>query len=58
MGKSKVTVEGAEAAPVDIFIGNTNPKATPDIISKVMKQCALDLPEKIELEVLEVLEQL
>ena len=48
--KSKVTVEGAEAAPVEIFIGNTNPKATPEIISKVMKQCAQDLPEKIELE--------
>ena len=53
-GKSKVTVEGAEAAPVEIFIGNTNPKATPEIISKVMKQCAQDLPEKVELEVLEV----
>ena len=53
-GKSKVTIEGAEAAPVDIFIGNTNPNATPEIIAKVMKQCALDLPEKIELEVLEV----
>ena len=53
-GKSKVTMEGAEAAPVEIFIGNTNPKATPEIIATVMKKCALDLPEKIELEVLEV----
>ena len=53
-GRSKVTMEGAEAAPVEIFIGNTNPKATPEIISEVMKKCALDLPEKIELEVLEV----
>ena len=53
-GKSKVTMDGAEAAPVEIFVGNTNPRATPDIITKVMKKCALDLPEKIELEVHEV----
>ena len=53
-GKSKVIIEGAEAAPVEFFIGNTNPKATPDIITKVMKQCALDLPEKVDLEILEV----
>ena len=53
-GNSKVTMEGAEAAPVEIFIGNTNPKATPDIIEKVMKKCAINLPEKIDLEVLDV----
>ena len=47
-------MEGAEAAPIDIFIGNTNPKATPGIIAEVMKKCALDLPEKVELEVIEV----
>lgn len=53
-GKSQVTMEGAEAAPIEIFIGNTNPKATPDIIEKVMKKCAGNLPEKVELTVLEV----
>ena len=35
-------MEGAEAAP------------TPDIIEKVMKKCAGNLPEKVELTVLEV----
>ena len=53
-GSSKVIMEGAEAAPVEIFIGNTNPNATPEIISKVMKKCAMELPEKIELEVHEL----
>ena len=53
-GKSKVTIEGAEAAPVEFYIGNTNPRATPDIISKVLKKCALDLPEKVELEITDV----
>ena len=53
-GKSKVTIDGAEAAPVEFYIGNTNPRATPDIITKVMKQCALDLPEKVDLEVIDV----
>ena len=28
-GKSKVSIDGAEAAPVDFYIGNTNPRATP-----------------------------
>ena len=53
-GKSKVTMDGAEAAPIEIFIGNTNPRATPEIITDVMKKCAEDLPEKIALEVVEV----
>ena len=53
-GKSQVTMDGAEAAPIDIFIGNTNPRATPQIIEAVMKKCAGELPEKVELQVLEV----
>ena len=47
-------MEGAAAAPVEIFIGNTNPKATPEIIEKVMKKCAENLTEKVDLAVLEV----
>ena len=49
-----MTVEGAEAAPVNFYIGNTNPRATPEIISEVPKKCAQDLPEKVNLEVIEV----
>jgi hypothetical protein len=47
-------MDSAEAAPVDIFVGNTNPKATPEKIAAVMKQCAEQLSEMTELEVLEV----
>ena len=53
-GNSKVNMDGAEAAPIEMYVGNTNPKATPDVITKIMKKCAMDLPEKVELEVLEV----
>ena len=47
-------MDGAEAAPIDIFVGNTNPMATPEKIAAVMKQCAEQLQDKTELEVLEV----
>ena len=53
-GKSKVMVDGAEAAPVETFVGNTKAKATPEKITAVMKQCADELPEKVQLEILEV----
>ena len=33
-------VSGGEAAPVDIFIGNTNPGSTTDIIKEVLVKCA------------------
>ena len=47
-------MDGAEAAPVEFFIGNTNPRATPEIISEVLKKCAKELPEKVDLEVINV----
>ena len=53
-GKSNTTLAGAEAAPIDIFIGNTNPLATPDMIKTVLINSALQLPEKLNLEVIEV----
>ena len=39
-GNSSVMIEGGEAAPIDIFIGNTNPGSTPEIISDVLVKCA------------------
>ena len=33
-GKSNVTVAGGEAAPYEVFIGNTNPASTDDIIKQ------------------------
>ena len=39
-GTRVVEIEGAEAAPVSFFIGNTNPKSVKETISKVIIQCA------------------
>lgn len=50
--KRKVTIEGAEAAPIQFYIGNTNPRATHEIISEVLKKCALDLADKVDLDIL------
>ena len=33
-------VSGGEAAPIDVFIGNTNPGSAPDIIKEVLIKCA------------------
>ena len=48
-----MTLAGAEAAPLDIFIGNTNPLTTPEMIKTVMKNSAAKLPDQPMLEVLE-----
>ena len=53
-GTNKVDMEGAEAAPIDIFVGNTNPRATDDIIKKVLIKCAEKMPENPKLEIIEV----
>ena len=54
-GTNKVQVEeGAEAAPIEMFVGNTNPRATEDIIKRVLLKCAENMPEKPKLEILEV----
>ena len=36
VGRNSITVPGAEAAPIEIFIGNTNPRATEDLIKQVL----------------------
>ena len=43
-----VEVVGGEAAPYEVFIGNTNPASTPDIIEEVLKKCADQLPEDLK----------
>ena len=35
-------------------MGNTNPRATKEIVAAVLKDCARDMPDKPELEILEV----
>ena len=53
-GTNKVEMAGAEAAPIEVFVGNTNPRATEDIIKKVLLKCADNMTERPELEILEV----
>ena len=52
-GKSTVPVdEGGEAAPLDFYVGNTTPRATPEIIKAVLVKSAQKLEK--DLQVLEV----
>ena len=54
-GSSKVTIEeNGEAAPLDYYVGNTNPKATESIIEKVLIKCAAGLEGSPVLKVLGV----
>ena len=53
-GTKNIAVDGAEAAPVDIFIGNTNPRATKEIVAAVLKNCAEDMPDNLKLEIIDV----
>ena len=43
-GKCSVEIAGGEAAPYEVFVGNTNPASTPEIIGDVLKKCAELLP--------------
>ena len=53
-GTKNIASAGAEAAPIEVFVGNTNPRATDVIVAAVLKDCAKDMPEKPELEILSV----
>jgi hypothetical protein len=46
-GKNSVTVPGAEAAPIEIFIGNTKPLATEDLIKQVLVKAMNGMAEKL-----------
>ena len=53
VGKSTAYVEdGGEAAPLEYYVGNTTPRASPEIIKAVLVKCAAQLTK--DLEVLEV----
>ena len=53
IGKSTVAVDdGGEAAPLEYYVGNTTPRASPDIIKAVLVKCAAEL--QTELQVIEV----
>ena len=53
IGKSTVAVDdGGEAAPLEYYVGNTTPRASPDIIKAVLVKCAAELQN--ELQVIEV----
>ena len=53
-GKSKVMLDGVDAAPVDIFVGNTNARATEEKIKEVLLLSAAQMPEKPALVINEV----
>ena len=53
-GTNKVEMEGSEAAPFEVFVGNTNPRATEEIIKNGLIKCADNLPEKQKLQILDV----
>ena len=56
-GKCNVEVAGGEAAPYEVFVGNTNPGSSPEIIGDVLKKCAEMLPPDQQLsEPLQVLQ--
>ena len=53
VGRSTVDIEeGGEAAPLEYYVGNTTPRATPEIIKAVLQKCAAQLTK--DLQVLEV----
>ena len=41
---------GGEAAPYDVFVGNTHPDTTENIIKEVLAQVSLKMPEEMKLE--------
>ena len=51
---TEVNIEGAEAAPYEVFVGNTHPKATEAIIADALTKCALTLPDKPDLKIIHV----
>ena len=57
-GKSKVIIggemaEAAEAAPYEVYIGNTHPKCDEESVKTILKECSKDMLEE-ELDILHV----
>ena len=56
-GTSQVKVTGGEAAPYDVFVGNTHPQSTMEIVKEVLIKVAESMPEEMKLnEPLEIIE--
>ena len=56
-GTSQVKVTGGEAAPYDVFVGNTHPQSTVEIVKEVLIKVAESMPEEMKLnEPLEIIE--
>ena len=56
-GTSKLRVSGGDAAPYDVFVGNTHPESTEEIIREVLVKVSEVMPEDQKLsEPLEILE--
>ena len=56
-GTAQVKVDGCEAAPYDVVIGNTNPGSTEEIIKRVLVHVSENMAEGLKLkEPLEILE--
>ena len=56
-GSSKVEVdEDGQAAPIEVYIGNTTPAATESIVEAVLIKCAKGIEATTDLKVLEVVQ--
>ena len=56
-GTSKLRVTGGDAAPYDVFVGNTHPDSTEEIVKDVLKKVSEAMAEDLKLtEPLEILE--
>ena len=53
-GTAKVNIAGGEARPFDIVVGNTNPASSEGLIKEVLIEVAKAMPEKVDLDILEV----
>ena len=54
---SQVKVKGAEAAPYDVYVGNTHPDSTEDIVKQVLIEVSQNMSEENKLdEPLQILE--
>ena len=49
-GTSQVKVTGGEAAPYDVFVGNTHPDTTETIVKEVLAQVSQNMPEEMKLQ--------
>ena len=49
-GTNQVKVMGGEAAPYEVFVGNTHPDTTETIVKEVLAQVSQSMPEEMKLQ--------